>query len=116
MRHRRKVAIELGTCRSGRNGGSSGSIIIGNGNLRDERGGTRSRGGNRLLFGDQESVRRNAQRGMMVEPAPSATLIVIEPDFLLELLVVAFDAPAHFSEIDQAVERRILRKVRKPVF
>ena len=36
------VAIELGTWRSGRNGGAAGSITVGNGKLRELRGATRS--------------------------------------------------------------------------
>ena len=42
MMRRRTVAIEFGTCRSGRNGGSSGSVTVGYGKLREPRGGTRS--------------------------------------------------------------------------
>jgi hypothetical protein len=42
MMRRRTVAIEFGTWRSGRNGGSSGSVTVGNGKLREPRGGTRS--------------------------------------------------------------------------
>ena len=38
----RMVAIELGTWRSGRNGGAAGSITVGNGKLRELRGATRS--------------------------------------------------------------------------
>ena len=38
----RMVAMEFGMCRSGRNGGSSGSITVGYGKLRAQRGGTRS--------------------------------------------------------------------------
>ena len=41
---------------------------------------------------------------MMVEARPSAPLVVPEPDFLLELLVIALDPPAHFCEIDQSAE------------
>jgi len=50
--------------------------------------------GNRLPFGDQESVSGDAQRGVMVEPAPAAAFIVAEADLLFELVIVAFDAPA----------------------
>jgi len=39
---RRIVAIEFGTCRSGRSGGASGSVIVGNGKFREQPGGTRS--------------------------------------------------------------------------
>src|SRR6266852_4578646 len=42
IRRRRTVAIEFGMCRSGRNGGASGSITSGNGKLREEHGGGRS--------------------------------------------------------------------------
>jgi len=42
IRRRRMVAIEFGMCRSGRNGGTSGSITGGNGRLREEHGGGRS--------------------------------------------------------------------------
>jgi hypothetical protein len=42
MMRRRTVAIEFGTWRSGRNGGSAGAVTVGNGKLREPRGGTRS--------------------------------------------------------------------------
>ena len=52
----------------------------------------------------------------MMEAAPSAAFIVPEAEFLLELLVVALDAPAQLGEIDQAVERDVVRKGGEPVF
>ena len=39
---RRMVAIEFGICRSGRKGGSAGSVTVGYGKLREQPGGTRS--------------------------------------------------------------------------
>ena len=42
IRCRRMVATEFGIWRSGRNGGASGSVTVGNGRLREERGGGRS--------------------------------------------------------------------------
>ena len=39
---RRVVATEFGMWRSGRNGGASGSVTVGNGKFREQRGGTRS--------------------------------------------------------------------------
>ena|SRR5258708_6979484 len=42
MSLRRMVAMEFGMCRSGRKGGSSGSVTVGYGKLREQRGGTRS--------------------------------------------------------------------------
>src|ERR1700693_5010825 len=41
MTCRRTVAIEFGTWRSGRSGGSSGAVTVGYGKLREPRGGTR---------------------------------------------------------------------------
>src|SRR5713226_300609 len=40
VRRRRMVAIELGMCRSGRIGGASGSVTVGNGKRREFLGGT----------------------------------------------------------------------------
>src|SRR5258705_9840569 len=42
MMRRRTGAVEFGTWRSGRNGGSSGSVTVGYGKLREPRGGRRS--------------------------------------------------------------------------
>src|SRR5215831_14248909 len=42
MSRRRMVAIEFGTCRSGRSGGSSGSVTFGKGKFREENFGNRS--------------------------------------------------------------------------
>src|SRR4051812_39401055 len=53
---------------------------------------------------------------MVVEAAPAAALVVPEPQFLLELLVVAFDAPSELGEFDQAHEADVLRQGREPVF
>src|SRR4051812_6217221 len=111
----RTVAIEFSTCRSGRIGGASGSIISGKANRRELRCGP-SRGGNPHPFGDQEAIGCDAKRGVMVEAAPAAALEVPEPEFLLELLVVAFDAPPELGKFDQALEADVLRQCREPVF
>ena len=60
-------------------------------------GGTRSRGGNRLPLGDQESVGRDAQRGVVVEATPTSPFEMPEPDLLFEILIVALDAPAQLG-------------------
>jgi hypothetical protein len=36
-----------------------------------------------------------------MQAAPAAALGMVEPDFLLEVLVVALDATAHFGNIDE---------------
>jgi hypothetical protein len=43
----------------------------------------------------------------MMETLPAATLIMPEADFLLEVLIIALDAPAHLREIDKAAERHV---------
>ena len=110
------VAIEFGMCRSGRKGGSSGSVTVGYGKLREQPGGTRSRGGNRLPFGDQEPVSGDAQRGVMVKATPSPPFKMPEPNLLLELLIITLDAPAQLGGVDELGEVDILGKGREPIF
>src|SRR5829696_4350613 len=51
----------------------------------------------------------------VVEAAPAAALVVPEPEFLLELLVIALDAPPELGEFDQALEADVLGQGREPV-
>src|SRR3954466_1222837 len=51
-----------------------------------------------------------------MEPAPAAPLIMPQSEFLLELLVVALDAPAQLGQRDEAVEGDVLGKGGEPVF
>ena len=53
---------------------------------------------------------------MVVEAAPSTAFEMSKSDFLLELLIVALDAPAQFGEVNQISKGNVLRKGRKPVF
>src|ERR1700675_4889490 len=115
MSLRRIVAIEFGMCRSGRNGGSSGSVTVGYGSLREQPGATKSRGGNRLPFGDQEPVGRDAQCGMMMKAWPSSPFKMAQANFLLEFLIVALDAPAYFGGVDQIAERNAFWQGRQPI-
>jgi hypothetical protein len=41
---------------------------------------------------------------MVVEAAPSSPFKMPEPDFLLELLIVAFDTPAQLGDVHQSAE------------
>ena len=45
-------------------------------------------------FRHHEPVGRDAQAGMVVEPSPATALVVTESEILLQVLVVALDAPA----------------------
>ena len=63
------VAIEFGMWRSGRIGGTSGSVTVGNG--RTESGAAKPGPEVRWHpFGDQEAVSGDAECGVMVEAAP----------------------------------------------
>src|SRR5215210_8381661 len=86
----------------------------GNSKRRELRGGP-SRGGNPRPFGNQEAIGRHAQTGVVVEAAPATPLVVPEPEFLLELLIVAFDAPPELGQLDQALKANVLRQGREPV-
>src|SRR6266852_8836619 len=52
---------------------------------------------------------------MMMETGPAAPLVVPEPDLLLELLVIALDAPAHFGDVDQMAEWNVLVQGCEPI-
>ena len=40
----------------------------------------------------------------MVEVRPATSLVMAKPDFLLEILVIALNPPAHFGQIDQGMK------------
>src|ERR1700741_4753910 len=94
LRRRRSVAIECGTWRSDRSGGASGSVTLGKGRFFEDISGARARGGKSGPFGHQESISGNAHRRVMMEPSPASSFEMTEPDLLLQLLIVALDAPA----------------------
>ena len=65
---------------------------------------------------DQEAIGRDTQTGVMVEPAPAAPFVVTEPQFLLEFLIVALDAPAPVRLSYQVVQGDVFGKGRQIVF
>ena len=97
----RRVAMESGLCRWVRIGRTSGFVTFGKGRLFEARSGRRSRGGNGLPFADQEAVGRNAKRGVMMKAPPASAFVMSKAKLLLEVLVVAFDPPAKFDDIDK---------------
>lgn len=52
----------------------------------------------------------------MMEAKPAAPFEVPEPNFLLEFLVVALDAPTQLGKADELSEADILRQGREPAF
>src|SRR5512137_2101836 len=53
---------------------------------------------------EQEAVRGDAQRRVMVEAPPTTALEMAKPQFLLELLVVALDAPTQLGQARQLLD------------
>ena len=93
-----------------------GSVTLGKGRFFAEVSGARRRGGKSAPFGDQESISGNAHGGVMVESSPASPFEMPEPDLLLELLIVALDAPAHHGDIDHALESDVLGQRGEPEF
>src|SRR3989338_1103088 len=52
---------------------------------------------------------------MMMKPAPAAALEMVEPELVLEFLIIALDAPAQLGEADEISEGRRLRQGREPI-
>lgn len=52
----------------------------------------------------------------MMPALPAAPFVVIQPQFLFQLLVVLFHPPAEFSQPHPSPQRDFLRQVRKPIF
>src|SRR5260221_5558904 len=53
---------------------------------------------------------------MMMEARPATALIVAEADFLLEVVIIALDAPAQLGDVDKAAERHVLIDGCEPEF
>src|SRR5512146_176295 len=92
----RRVAIESATCRCARRTPTR-DVIRGKGSdlACDEAFfGTGGAAGGET-FRDQEARGGDRQARMMVKPSPPPAFVVAQPQFLLQILVVALDAPAH---------------------
>ena len=72
--------------------------------------------GKKTPLGDEEAIGGDAQGGMMMKAAPAPALIVIEPDFLFQLLVIALNAPSAFGGGHQILERGVGWQGGQPVF
>src|SRR5258706_728490 len=85
MSLRRMVAIEFGMCRSGRKGGSSGSVTVGYGKLREQSGGARVVGGDGLPLLAHEFLRCGLQPAALIVTTPAPSLAQLPADTLHEL-------------------------------
>lgn len=66
-------------------------------------------------LGDQKSVGGDARGCVMMKSAPSSALIVTQSEFLLEVLVIALNAPTHMRLGHQVIEGDVLRQRRQVV-
>ena len=65
---------------------------------------------------EQKPVGRNAQCCVVMKPAPTPTFVVSQPQLLLQILVVTFDAPTHVCMRHELLQRGIVRQVGEIVF
>src|SRR5258706_15558836 len=61
-------------------------------------------------FGDEKAIRGYAQRRVVMKAAPAASLEVPQAEFLLELLIIALNAPAQFCNSHEFLDRRVSRQ------
>src|SRR3954471_20054333 len=76
-----------------------------------------------FLRGESLSVRRSgirmrrcAQRGVMVKATPPSPLVVAEPEFLFQVLVVALDPPSQLGSVHQAAAADVCGQRGQKVF
>ena len=104
----RIVSIDSGTCRCARIGGTPRAEVCGYGSdLERESEERNARGGKKAPFHGKEAVCGYAERGVMMEAPPTAALVVVQTDLILELLVVALDTPPKLRGPDESGQRRI---------
>src|SRR3989337_611743 len=110
---KRNVGIESGTWRAARSGATRAETLGEGRNF--AKYGVFFPGRINEPCSNQKCIRRDSQSCMMMKPAPSAPFVVTQTELLLEFLVVAFDAPAHFDRLNQFGHRDGLGQVRQPV-
>src|SRR6186997_545518 len=71
--------------------------------------------GEKTSLGNEEAIGRKAQGGVMMKAAPAASLIMIEPQFLLEILIIPLNPPAQFGPVNQIDQGGGRRQGREPV-
>src|ERR1700751_683076 len=109
------LAIELGTCRSGRTGGPPRLEACGSRRCFDPPADETLLRGKKAALGNQKTVSCDAQAGMMMKPAPVAALVMAEAELLLELLGIPLDPPARLGNPHEALQRRAPGQIGEPV-
>src|SRR5512134_4173497 len=112
---RRIEAIDVGLWRSGRTGSAARLIIFGYCRCFEALPTEPRVRGEKASLGDEEAIGRDAERGVVVKAPPAAALVVAEPEFLLEFLIVTLDPPAPLGRGDEILERRVGGQRREPI-
>src|SRR3954463_7321358 len=63
----------------------------------------------------RERGSHNAQGGVMMKAAPAPSFIMIEPKFLLEILIIPLNPPAQLGPVNQIDQGGRRRQGREPV-
>src|SRR3954466_14467062 len=71
--------------------------------------------GEKTSLANEEAIGRNAQGGVMMKAAPAASFIMIEPKFLLEILIIPLNPPAQLGPVNQIDQGGRRRQGREPV-
>ena len=73
-------------------------------------------GGKTAPLGDEEPIRDDAESGVMVKSAPASPFKMTQPQFLFQLLIIAFNDPAVLGKVDEVSQRQVGGKSREPLF
>src|SRR6188508_1985172 len=71
--------------------------------------------GEKTSLANEEAIGRKAQGGVMMKAAPAASFVVVEPQFLLEILIIPLNSPAQFGPVNQIDQGGRRRQGREPV-
>ena len=66
-------------------------------------------------FTDQKRIGQAHQRHVMMPAWPTAPFVVIQSQFLFQLLIVLLDSPAQFRPLHQASPRDVRGQVGEPI-
>lgn len=67
-------------------------------------------------FSEQKPVGRNGQGCMVMKSAPPSTFVVPQPQFLLQILLVPFNAPEHMRGRHELRQAGVGRQIGEVVF
>ncbi len=65
---------------------------------------------------NKKPIGSNTQRCVVLESTPATSFEVSRAEFLLEVLILPLDTPAHLGDKNQALERRVWGESRRPIF